>query len=1498
MKKRLCLCFLIIICFISNVYAYTDESGQTIGSPSSGCPSTNTGHFYRNGSVGGVRFTFIDEKGYAITQLQKSFDFLTLNKDDNPYSPGNPKWKTPYYSSSPVYYNGGTGSRSKIDIIKGSSNSIKITNKVGYLKTLPLFEDLYKTYIKELDTLNKQLNKSYKACNYNTNAQGHAIKDDGFSSENSFIACLTSTATHGRKDVGAITHMKAFTMALLLNNNYSRANAEKIIENIYEKECQKNGIFLEADALVLGGKTCQLGEKYFFGTAADIAKSDSYIDIAANLAQDSATGFFYDEEIIDVEHAIELGISGSINNNLEKIKLFNGWNVVSKESALSKTTKASLNTKQGIGSRINWIGLDPTQCSPTSCSNCSYQKNGNTGKIVCKTETSETTFASTGDNYKRFSTYVLDNIKSSIKTYEQTHSVSLGYKDAQYYPYYMFTQPKNSSNSYGCCADWKKYYKGTNGAQVFDSTWNKVYEDICIEAPTCECVYKNGKIDCTGKTSLQVPGIYSESSSNLSLPSADLVKVDKLISTYPNKWSGTTENDKYAIFMFKYAKNANGKATGCCNAWSSQYKNFNARWKSIYDKICNKTTECSTCTFKGNGGAGGSLVCTPANGSQTIYAGPNSTDKNAIKIPDGLSTNNKNLLNETLKKYEPLIPNKMAIFAFAPVENGGKNCCPKATSVGIDNFTTNANWKKAYETFCTEPDPIEPYNPISPPLTEDSPTCSLTEINDNNKYNKINVNSCCSTDTKSEIKEIKLNEAFCYDDSLKVHYFKPRPGFETSLKNSVDTINNYCSLYCTESVSVEIPGTITAISGRYFTLNKINGKNNRQISSPYITGKRTCKNVIRYDKWLADYESQVDNQVSSYNTFQENIAYKEMFDDAIANKKRNQGAGKGEYRCTCTTTWEEKHIRTRYEETTYPASVVSGKKVCLFGGNLNKKTGMCSVKQAVPETYSESKNRTSSVTISCSIPHYVFTLEPSKFPYSTVKIDSQARKSYQANSFTGAGVKNPTPSKTQLIDDIDYSSCNSARSAQESKTEKPPSGSNIANGKGCSYSCTQTSTITSDNVYSKRDNYALKANSANDSFNAAAISAKNLENQIDQCDKYFTNYDGKNNPKKHYSLNTTIKFHYNQKYVVNLGYSKFETSDEETEIAFLNDVNNCVVQGPYLFGSSMDSTNDLRSNQYSQIYGSGKEMQQDFSTQTLTRDKGYYSFQYRLDTTYEADKKFTTDVLYTSECDWNEMDNTIYTLVPTGETSKDYSKAVSYNYSIHKREYKTYLSTLQGTYETRWDIKGLGHKGHFDEYFEKLGTNTCSNQKPSLSEGKLFTCEFKVINQLTSAGGCETTNGTITENCHANTDGYTFFNFKIVDEKNLFPNNTANYAYNWVNTNEGKEALKEIETRAKQDKTFAPENLTYSFVLTPNDITYIKEYNRERENKGGYNDFDFSCVCANGLCKQCKSNFLTNIADNNKINISAVSTPTVSIWNRKDKSITEIRNENANKGRW
>lgn len=177
--------------------------------------------------------------------------------------------------------------------------------------------------------------------------------------------------------------------------------------------------------------------------------------------------------------------------------------------------------------------------------------------------------------------------------------------------------------------------------------------------------------------------------------------------------------------------------------------------------------------------------------------------------------------------------------------------------------------------------------------------------------------------------------------------------------------------------------------------------------------------------------------------------------------------------------------------------------------------------------------------------------------------------------------------------------------------------------------------------------------------------------------------------------------------------------------------------------------------------------------------------------------------------------------------------------TIKNNVYPTSLMAVNGNYDVSFNLSDQK-----EQYLYSTFGITNTNQN--------YTCSYEITNDaLTLSHEKETY-----KDLKSNTI------FRSVATNNLDPNkrsDTGKLGENWTNK-KGQAVKNKIETTEGQEgdttikNTYNPNNLEYSFTLTPTLIQAIKEYN----SGTNYDDFNLTCATEDG--RECISEFITNLA--------------------------------------
>lgn len=204
------------------------------------------------------------------------------------------------------------------------------------------------------------------------------------------------------------------------------------------------------------------------------------------------------------------------------------------------------------------------------------------------------------------------------------------------------------------------------------------------------------------------------------------------------------------------------------------------------------------------------------------------------------------------------------------------------------------------------------------------------------------------------------------------------------------------------------------------------------------------------------------------------------------------------------------------------------------------------------------------------------------------------------------------------------------------------------------------------------------------------------------------------------------------------------------------------------------------------------------------------------------------------------------------------SRNIIYSHSANHSEY--YADILTGKISTSSNDNSmyLGYvypvrlnlSGNKNVYF-KINANTNLGWGASMilkDSSNLYKCDYDIANDIVIKDS----------KSEDNEDKYKKnFYIRSVSTSDVDPNNrlgTGKFGTNWDN-DKGRSLIDIIETRSKNNNTYNPSNLEYSFTLNANTIDAIKAYNKDKE----YTNDTFKCD-DNGLCT---STFINNLSGDN-----------------------------------
>ena len=811
------------------------------------------------------------------------------------------------------------------------------------------------------------------------------------------------------------------------------------------------------------------------------------------------------------------------------------------------------------------------------------------------------------------------------------------------------------------------------------------------------------------------------------------------------------------------------------------------------------------------------------------------------------------------------------------------------------------------------------------------------------------INNCCvdgSSHIKEySISELFCSDE---DYNTKVKYYKDQCNNDLYEDDALKSLgNDYCKIYCTEELDLTTPKPIESATGKFFKLAELTytdlDGNEKTTKAPVIGGKKTCTIKINYDKWRKDYENSIIAEVAEYNTMQENLAYYNMLKDPkVTTKNLDQ-----EINIACTSKTDSYRIHTKHVDKNGTYLDKDGKtNTCTADGGCdvddyvakdsdytdsNGNTGKCgstpcanheaykptkTEKVSCTNTYTEYEiNRDNKATaiknlISCTDDNCSITYQQVKVnasfldgsSYNGLKIESDGTKKATYSKITAkAGTDNCTAAADNKISEESGGwSCEKANPVKS-----------IPDG------------VTEADMTAEAQHYYEIAISNNDSnaknLSSYTASATTLEDAMTKCqtmfhDKSLAAEDGTSHETSNYfKLNPSTKFKYLQVYlnnnVKNKDWSEIDYGPAKCDYRFKN--------------THVEDIDDVDQYWSTDKYKKGSEVMIDLkpSEDFITK-----SDDIPVDDAKTIEKKFRQDAEYDAQCNWDDAPvPEEITLYPGPQVKEITARSGEVLITKHKYQYALYVTTYVTEYETYWELTDIGGsqrtKDKFIKAFNDAG-GTCAENGVAYSDGGAEvrestnaknTCFIKVKDGGMRIGSCNRGIGDIDEYCEDN-DVREVFEFRIVDPRAIFPSGDwSDKAHNWKKDDGSWGNTKKlIEDTAAQDLTYSKDNLTYSFRLTTTTLKAIKDYN----DTTTYDDFDLSCTCPDEsdidnsgcgtidkpvssectftedgrtkwkyTCRKCKSDFLKNLAVNNKVGTTTVTAS----WNNKDTIFTDVQ---------
>ncbi|MCR4580901.1 MAG: hypothetical protein K5666_00065 [Bacilli bacterium] len=764
-------------------------------------------------------------------------------------------------------------------------------------------------------------------------------------------------------------------------------------------------------------------------------------------------------------------------------------------------------------------------------------------------------------------------------------------------------------------------------------------------------------------------------------------------------------------------------------------------------------------------------------------------------------------------------------------------------------------------------------------------------------HEEFDIHNCCDDAKPTTIRQRELDELFCtwITTTINVNFAAPRENAEKY--ETTEGTNSYCKQYCGSTIQYTPPVPTKAIADRSFVFAKnpysISGEN---FVGPELYQFKRCRTVIDFDLWFNQYKSQAQSLVTKYNAYQNNMAKYYVWSDAITHKQKETFT----ITCTCTKT-----TSVGYTSTSKSYDTLSTKLSNTRSTSISSWVTTAYSSSTGTYTITESESKTKNYDI------YTYNLSPyiptRVYPKLKVITDRQTYLKYADDgthrvSFGNGSAEGDKENESSTLKFSDKSEVDaamtdaqtyvltSACSAAESSVSTDYS--NLSNSYGSDggypkieYNKSSSPSISTSgtpechfnyiddpvNAESTRDGYYGYATTYRESYNSNLSQFTTLESALNKC-------GGDLSTNSAQSIIDRVKFKSEPELVFTYKYAFLDDAnkiqDQVIKIDFeKTNGGKCVQEFKTSFNSDPPGT-----TKWSELWELKGWQEQQYDNRTYGNGNMSMYHMNKIDAnaldsagtshqsgSYTASKKFTTDAAGLMECRWTDTTQTEYTVVPYGVIEKDVKvvSSTGINNGNTIKLHKVVKTHASGKFETYFTLKNVAD-GTFDKILSEAGS-TCSGYNGKDSEGNLvnLSCYLEVDQEGSELLDCSKDGiynyGSSTTTACKPVVAKMYLDYKEVDPSQLFPN-TVSYGWNWKSSQEGPTVLAKIQDDAAADRTYSPDNLTYSFTLTPNDLKAIKEYNKSRVNYGGYTDFNMDCTLNGNAYVKCKSKFLTAIS--------------------------------------
>lgn len=611
--------------------------------------------------------------------------------------------------------------------------------------------------------------------------------------------------------------------------------------------------------------------------------------------------------------------------------------------------------------------------------------------------------------------------------------------------------------------------------------------------------------------------------------------------------------------------------------------------------------------------------------------------------------------------------------------------------------------------------------------------------------------------------------------------------------------NEYCDIYCRETLEFSFMDKETALAGRYFKHNVSSYYSNKQNLSTVILSSRQCTSLIDYESWESDYITANEKVRTTWNEFKKAEAINKY---AIYTSGSTYCGKSDDTTCSYITG------RTYVPEKRDVKGQLISRATCTGGTTVTKTGTGCKAETLNYHGY------------------YVVDAKFIETDSNGVNTTKDIADIQDKRGGASCG-HNPYCTDTTSVD-----SCNSTCSCESCR------GRGVTNHDIPGY---DTEKSAYDTAVQNRKNLIDKINSCNFEVGSYAYNEVMsyapgntiLINYEENTNPLFNDSDDNKYPV-YVANDSTDKKVVKRSYSMNTDWIYYCSGDCKDDLYYLDENSSYIKQG--------DKTADNKKYYYWECSGGIAEQDGKPVSNNSMCDNTLFdgTSGVKIPNNRVANIVVEMETVHYQE-------NKFYTQIFTGITKdRDHSREGDYWIPLEDHVYPVDKNRLTGNYQITVNYDELGDRTRINEF-----------------EGGEYICSYDVINELTiydCDDGYHTCYPCYGPSCEDTSKGIGLY-YRTIDLNDIFPHSsfsptyefgdiaTRNIGQNWLSST-ASQVIKEIQENG--ENVWVNKTPMYSVSLTPSDIRDIREKNKGRT----YLDNDY-LECSDTL--RCKTTFFDEL---------------------------------------